>query len=176
MTEQPPSEALVELHVIDPAEAARIVNGTPLPDDRWHPEYPLVDELDVLRPLAHDADPDPVFGLMMIRDAHDGVAVGGIGFFGPPDDDGAVEVGYGLVPSARGHGLAAAALAHAVDIAFAHGVRVVRADTDPANLPSSRVLERAGFRELGESGGLRHFELRAPAAQRPVAQRPADLG
>ena len=151
----------VDLHVITAAEAARIVAGTPLPDDRWHPQYPLADELDVLRPLADDPAPDPVFGLMMIRDEA-GIAVGGIGFFGPPDSDGAVEVGYGLVPAARGRGLAAAALAQAIAIAAAHGVRVVRADTDPANLPSSRVLERAGFRELPASDGLRHFELILP--------------
>ena len=159
MTDQQPAAPLVELHVITPAEAARIVAGAPLPDDRWHPEYPLADELDVLRPLADDPDPDPVFGLMMIRDARDGLAVGGIGFFGPPDADGAVEVGYGLVPAARGRGLASAALTQAVAIAAAHGVRVVRADTDPANLPSSRVLERAGFGELPAGDGLRHFEL-----------------
>ena len=152
----------VALHVISPAEARRIVDRAPLPDDRWHPEYPLADELDVLRPLAEDPAPDPVFGLMMIRDARDGLAVGGIGFFGPPDADGAVEVGYGLVAAARGRGLAGAALAQALGIAAAHGVRVVRADTDPANLPSSRVLERAGFRELPASDGLRHFE-------RPIA-------
>ena len=152
----------VDLHVITPAEAGRIVAGTPLPDDRWHPEYPLADELDVLRPLANDPAPDPVFGLMMIRDASDGLAVGGIGFFGPPDADGAVEVGYGLVPAARGRGIAGAALTQAIAIAAAHGVRVVRADTDPANLPSSRVLERAGFRELPASDGLRHFELTLP--------------
>jgi len=156
VTESAPA---VDLHVIAPAEAARIVAGTPLPDDHWHPEYPLADELDVLRPLADDVAPDPVFGLMMIRDARDGLAVGGIGFFGPPDADGAVEVGYGLVPAARGRGLASAALTQAIAIAAAHGVRVVRADTDPANLPSSRVLERAGFRELPGSDGLRHFEL-----------------
>ena len=155
MTESAPA---VDLHVIAPAEAARIVAGTPLPDDHWHPEYPLADELDVLRPLADDVAPDPVFGLMMIRDARDGLAVGGIGFFGPPDADGAVEVGYGLVPAARGRGLASAALLRAIAIATAHGVRVVRADTDPANLPSSRVLERAGFREMPASDGLRHFE------------------
>jgi len=156
VTESAPA---VDLHVITPAEAARIVAGTPLPDDRWHPEYPLADELDVLRPLADDVAPDPVFGLMMIRDAGDGLAVGGIGFFGPPDADGAVEVGYGLVPAVRGRGFASAALTQAIAIAFEHGVRVVRADTDPANLPSSRVLERAGFRELPTSDGLRHFEL-----------------
>ena len=157
-----PAQPSVELHVIDPAEARRIVAGTPLPDDRWHPEYPLADELDVLGPLADDPAPDPVFGLMMIRGAGgslDGLAVGGIGFFGPPDTDGAVEVGYGLVPAARGQGLAGAALAQSIAIAAAHGARVVRADTDPANLPSSRVLERAGFREVPASDGLRHFEL-----------------
>ena len=160
MTE--PAQPSVELHVIVPAEAQRIVDGALLPDDRWHPEYPLADELDVLRPLANDPAPDPVFGLMMIRDASDGLAVGGIGFFGPPDADGAVEVGYGLVPAARGRGIAGAALTQAIAIAAAHGVRVVRADTDPANLPSSRVLERAGFRELPASDGLRHFELTLP--------------
>ena len=160
MTE--PAQPSVELHVIVPAEAQRIVDGAPLPDDRWHREYPLADELDVLRPLAIDPAPDPVFGLMMIRDASDGLAVGGIGFFGPPDADGAVEVGYGLVPAARGRGIAGAALTQAIAIAAAHGVRVVRADTDPANLPSSRVLERAGFRELPASDGLRHFELTLP--------------
>jgi len=153
------SAPAVDLHVITPVEAARIVAGAPLFDDRWHPEYPLADELDVLRPLAGDVAPDPVFGLMMIRDARDRLAVGGIGFFGPPDADGAVEVGYGLVPAVRGRGFASAALTQAIAIATAHGVRVVRADTDPANLPSSRVLERAGFRELPTSDGLRHFEL-----------------
>ena len=116
------AEARVALHVITPDEAARIVAGAPLPDDGWHPEYPLADELDVLRPLANDPAPDPVFGLMMIRDATDGLAVGGIGFFGPPDADGAVEVGYGLVPAARGRGLASEALTQALAIATAHGV------------------------------------------------------
>jgi RimJ/RimL family protein N-acetyltransferase len=75
---------------------------------------------------------------------------------------GVPEVGYGLVSAARGRGLASAALTQAIAIAAAHGVRRVRADTDPANLPSSRVLERAGFRELPVSDGLRHFELALP--------------
>ncbi|MEO6533909.1 MAG: GNAT family N-acetyltransferase [Pseudolysinimonas sp.] len=156
---------MVSLHVIGVEEARRIVAGTPLPGDRWHPEYPLADELDVLRPLAATPGggpaPDPVFGLMMIRDAA-GLAVGGIGFFGPPDADGRVEIGYGLVPAARGRGLASAALAEAIVIAAAHGVTMLRADTDPANLPSSRVLERAGFVELPPSDGLRHFALTLP--------------
>ena len=151
------AEARVELHVITPELARRIVAGEPLPGDRWHPEYPLADELDVLRPLAEKTDPDPVFGPMMILDAA-GVAVGGIGFFGPPDAEGSVEIGYGLVPAARGQGLATAAVDEVAKIATAHGAKVLRAATDPSNLPSSRVLERAGFRELPPSDGLRQFE------------------
>lgn len=147
----------MHLHLITPQLARRIVNGTPAPGDRWHPEYPLADELDVLRPLADATDPDPVFGPMMILDAS-GVAVGGIGFFGPPDADGSVEIGYGLVPAARGQGLATAAVEEVAKIAAAHGVTVLRAATDPDNLPSSRVLERAGFRELPPNDGLRQFE------------------
>ena len=147
----------MHLVLITPELARRIVAGEPLPGDRWHPEYPLADELDVLRPLSEDRDPDPVFGLMMILDAA-GLAVGGIGFFGPPDADGGVEIGYGLVPAARGQGLATAAVDEVASIAASHGVKVLRASTDPANLPSSRVLERAGFRELPPNDGLRQFE------------------
>lgn len=149
----------VALHVISPAEARRIVDQRPLPDDRWHPEYPLADELDVLRPLADEAAAHPVFALMMIRTVDDGFAVGGIGFFGPPDADGSVEVGYGLVPAARGRGIASAALSEILRVAVTEGVRRVTAETDPDNLASSRVLERAGFLELAADGAHRRFEL-----------------
>ena len=42
------TERLV-LHPITPAEAVRIVARQPDEHDHWHPEYPLIDELDVLR-------------------------------------------------------------------------------------------------------------------------------
>jgi RimJ/RimL family protein N-acetyltransferase len=149
----------VALHVISPAEARRIVDRRPLADDRWHPEYPLVDELDVVRQLADDPAPHAVFGPMMIRTLDDGLAVGGIGFFGPPDATGSVEIGYGLVPAVRGLGIVSAALAELLAIAAAEGVRRVTAETDRANRASSRVLERAGFRELTSDHGQRRFEL-----------------
>ena len=147
----------MHLVFITPELAKRIVDRAPLRGDRWHPEYPLADELDVLRPLADETDPDPVFGPMMILDAA-GLAVGGIGFFGPPDAEGSVEIGYGLVPAARGQGLATAAVEEAAKIGAANGAKRLTASTDPANLPSSRVLERAGFRELPPNDGLRQFE------------------
>jgi RimJ/RimL family protein N-acetyltransferase len=151
------TERLV-LHPIRPEEAARIVAGEREPG--WHPEYPFEDELDPLRGLAGTAEPDPVFTLYQVRERASGLAVGGIGFFGPPDEDGAVELGYGLVAAARGRGLATEALLAAVGIAGAHGVTAVRADTEPSNAASRRVLEKAGFTETGRTDGLVLFERR----------------
>ena len=50
-------------------------------------------------------NPDPVFTMYLIRRKADGLAVGGFGFIGPPGEDGCVEFGYGLVPSALGQGI-----------------------------------------------------------------------
>lgn len=150
------------LHPIAPGEAARIVARSPGPDDHWHPEYPFADELDPLATLMQDPEPDPVFTLYQVRDRATGLAVGGIGFFGAPDADGAVELGYGLVAAARGRGFATEALAALVRLAFARGVSVVRADSEVVNEASHRVLRRAGFSDLGVRDGFALFEVRAP--------------
>lgn len=120
-------------------------------EDRWHAEYPLDDELDPLRSLAASSEPDAVFTLYAIRTRSDNTSVGGIGFFGPPDHDGSVEIGYGLVEAARGKGLATEALIGAVRQALVSGARRVRADTDLHNLASQHVLEKAGFKEISRS-------------------------
>jgi len=142
----------LSLDAIPPRLAMRIVAGEPDEGDRWHPQYPLDDELDPLRSLAAASDPHPVFTMYVIRSADDGLAIGGLGFFGPPDESGAVEIGYGLVESARGRGLATEAVAAALSIARDHGARTVRASTDAANHPSQRVLEKAGFSEVRRDG------------------------
>ena len=95
----------LNLHALTPTEAHRIVERAPDAEDRWHAEYPLEDELDPLRSLAASSEPDTVFTLYAIRTRPDSTAVGGIGFFGPPDENGAVELGFGLVEAVRGQGL-----------------------------------------------------------------------
>ena len=142
------SDRLV-LHPLGPRDAARIIAGRPGDGEHWHPEYPFADELDPLRSLAA-ADSnrvDPVFTMYVIRRRADQLAIGGLGFFGPPDEDGTVEVGYGLVPAARGDGLATEALSAASVTAFASGARAIVADTTLDNVASQRVLEKAGFTE-----------------------------
>ncbi|HWV49127.1 MAG TPA: GNAT family N-acetyltransferase [Microbacterium sp.] len=143
---------------ISPEIAARIIARDEKAGDSWHVDYPFADELVPLRMLVQQSDPHPVFSLYMIRD-QDGVAVGGLGFFGPPDDTGTVEIGYGLIPAARGRGLASDAVAHAARIATAHGATRMVADTDLDNLPSQRVLLKAGFSETHRDTEKAFFEL-----------------
>ena len=100
------STSRISLEPISPALARRIVDRDERPDDHWHPEYPFADELDPLQGLADSKEADPAFTLYLLRRRSDGLAVGGFGFFGPPGEDGRIEFGYGLVPSARGDGLA----------------------------------------------------------------------
>ena len=101
----------------------------------------------------------PGWGLFVIQRAEDAAAVGGIGFHGPPAE-GTVEIGYDLTASTRGAGWATDAVrilsGHALD---QPEVERVLATTEPGNLPSQRVLERAGYRRIEDREGLMAFEL-----------------
>lgn len=80
-----------------------------------------------------------------------GLIIGAGGFKGPPGDDGAVEIAYGIVPDFQGKGYATEAAQALVAIAFAdERVRLVRAHTLPQMNASGRLLTRCGFRHIGE--------------------------
>jgi RimJ/RimL family protein N-acetyltransferase len=103
---------------------------------------------------------DPAWGAYAVVRTEDGVAVGGIGFHGPPSE-GSAEIGYDLADSARGNGYATEAArvvcAYALEQA---GVDLVVAHTEPANTASQAVVTRAGFVRDGEGeDGLYRFTL-----------------
>jgi len=154
----------VVLEPISPGLARRIIAREEQPGDNWHPEYPHPDELDPLRSLADATTSDPNFTMYMIRRSSDGQAVGGFGFFGPPDEHGVVEFDYGLVPAGRGAGLATEAVALALDHARDCGATIATADTAGDNAASQRVLVRSGFTETGRRDSLLFYQ-RALAAR-----------
>ncbi|MEV0120711.1 GNAT family N-acetyltransferase [Streptomyces sp. NPDC050703] len=91
----------------------------------------------------------PEFGVYALVRTADEVAIGGMGFHGPPDDEGRVEVGYDLAEAARGHGHATAALRALAAWALARpDVTSLLALVEPGNLPSRAVLTRVGFTPL----------------------------
>ncbi|MGA5039439.1 GNAT family N-acetyltransferase [Streptomyces capoamus] len=88
----------------------------------------------------------PEFGVFALVRPEDGRAVGGIGFHGAPDEERRVEIGYDLVAGARGHGYATEALRALTEWALARDdVDTVIATVERDNLPSQRVVSRAGF-------------------------------
>jgi len=153
---------LLVLHPLGLGEARRILAGTPDAADRWAADYPFADELDVLpmfiAAFVEHGDPAP-FGLYAIARRGDGVFVGGIGFFGPPEN-GVAELGFGLVESARGHGFAAEALVAAIGIALANGATAVVADALLDNAASHATMLRAGMAETRRDERLVYFATR----------------
>ena len=98
------------------------------------------------------------FGFYRITRLADGLAVGGTGFKGQPDS-GCVEIGYGLAPSARGHGYAAEAVIAILTVAADHGLSTVIANTTLDNIASQRTLIRTGFRLVRSDAELHHYEV-----------------
>ena len=90
-------------------------------------------------------------GRAIVLDDMDGRRViGSIGFHGPPDDDGRVEVGYRVEPGHRRQGVATEVVRALFDWANReHGITRFRAATAPDNLASQAVLARFGFRQAG---------------------------
>ena len=150
------------LRAVDTAQAQRIRDTAPLAEDRWAEGYPFEGDLAAiggfLRATDQYGDQRP-FGYYQITRQSDGAAVGGIGFVGPPDG-GIVEIGYGLIPAARGHGYAGEALFALMAIAGEHGIAGFRADTTHDNIASQCTLAHAGFEQVAADDELLHYEAR----------------
>jgi RimJ/RimL family protein N-acetyltransferase len=157
----------VRIEPIGPRRARALMAGTPEPGLAWEEGFPLPPLLEILRRVTSDPGGPvrfgPFFAYVVIRRA-DGLAVGDIGFHGPPGSGGDVEIGYALAPAARGSGLAIESVAVMTRWALAQpGVRAVCARVEPDNAASVRLLERLGFALVGRSGGhLRYLAM--PAA------------
>lgn len=110
----------------------------------------------------------PGWGPYAIVRTSDRRAIGGMGFHAAPDADGRAEMGYDLVPSARGNGYATEALKALTGWALAQpALTVLAATVDEDNAPSHAVVRRAGFTEAGSGEGLTRYVLRgAEDAQR----------
>lgn len=108
--------------------------------------------------------------MVLTDDAGSRRLIGTIGFHGPPDDAGRLEVGYRVEPEHRRQGYAREAVKALFDWAAAeHGIRRFVASVSPTNEPSLRLVKGFGFRETGshmdEIDGL-ELELEAMWPQR----------
>jgi ribosomal-protein-alanine N-acetyltransferase len=147
----------LRLRTLPAAAAARLpadrAGATALLDALLDDEWPQPDLLDLLPSHARRTDADIAFGVWVMVEAATNSVVGDIGFLGPPDEAGEVEIGYSVVPSRRNRGYASEAVAALTRWAFQRrDLRAVVAGTDSDNAASQRVLERAGFERTGADG------------------------
>lgn len=103
--------------------------------------------------LAHPEQGEWYAIWMVIR--HDGVQVGDLSFKGL-NEDGSVEIGYGINDEFQGQGYATEAVTAAVNWALQQDrVLRVEAETEPDNAASQHVLAKSGFVPngiIGEEG------------------------
>jgi RimJ/RimL family protein N-acetyltransferase len=105
---------------------------------------------------------------------HTGEVVGTCSFKGPPAD-GVVEISYATEEAHTGRGYATEAATALRDYAASRGdVQGVRAHTLPGGLASKRVLEKCGFRYVGdvvdpEDGLVSRFEVSSIELSPPSA-------
>jgi RimJ/RimL family protein N-acetyltransferase len=92
-------------------------------------------------------------GRAMVLTEDDGTrrVVGSIGFHGPPDEQGRLEVGYSVDPPYRRRGYASESVKAMFDWAHQeHGITRFIASISPDNEPSLNLTAAYGFHKVGE--------------------------
>lgn len=100
------------------------------------------------------------WGVWLVIDKFDNKVIGDIGFKGKPNAENAVEVGYGIVPSAQNNGFATEAVRAIIDWAFSHEeVNKIIAECLDDNTPSIKVLQKLNMKHIGNVDNMMKWEL-----------------
>lgn len=166
----------LEAELASPARLADVL-GIEVSQE-WPPELydrdPILFTIDRLHAAPHEAGWWLYYIARIGTNREADVAIGCGGYKGPPSADGTVEIGYSIVPAARRQGYACEAVVGLVQHAFAvPAVRRVIAETLPDLTPSIGVLEKCGFRFIGdgsEEGVIRYELTRAEHASQVEVQ------
>lgn len=104
-----------------------------------------------LERLENASGPDPWTCVFRIQLSTGGTEIGSCAFKGAPDENGIVEIAYGIDEPYRNQGFATesagALTAYALSL---EEVRVVRANTKSENVASERTLVKCGFSFVGQ--------------------------
>jgi len=162
----PMSLELMEALLSGDLESAQKRVGYRIPSD-W--PQPLESVLRFRIPLARShPDAVPLLLLAMVLSADPEVVVGRLGFHGPVDDDGMLEIGYEVFPAHRRQGFAREAVVAMLRWAQRDpSVLRFRASISPENAPSRNLVTGLGFVEVGsqwddEDGEETLFERHVP--------------
>jgi RimJ/RimL family protein N-acetyltransferase len=152
----PFSRALLDA-IDDPAVAARLI-GASIPPG-W-PEDELSQLLEIVAPWLAESSEWLGYGPWVVISRHENSVVGSAGFLGSPNEDGAIELGFGIHQDFRNRGYAAEAAGALVGWGLAQrSVDKIVAKCRVDNAPSVRVLEKIGMTPLAECDGMLHWAI-----------------
>ncbi|MBT2207410.1 GNAT family N-acetyltransferase [Actinomadura sp. NEAU-AAG7] len=138
--------ARLALRAWTPEEVSAVTGGAR--PAHWAGDFPADGDRVIAGLVAETPSAFGEYGQRQIVERATGLVVGSAGLFWPPAG-GAVEFGYGVVPSRRGRGYATEAARALVAFALtAPGVDRVTASAETSNPASVRVLENAGLRRV----------------------------
>ena len=121
-----------------------------IPSD-WPPEHHDAETLDFwLEQLALPEAAGWWLHYMLLRRPTAPTLVGTVSYKGPPTD-GVVEIGYSVVPSWQGRGLATEGSRALIEAAWERGAEVVVAHTFEHLAPSIAILRKLGFQPAESS-------------------------
>lgn len=125
--------------------------------------WPRQDTLDIL-PMVEEglrkSGETKGFDIWMIVKNENMAIIGDAGFKGGPDQNGEVEIGYGLIEEERRKGYGFEAVYALLSWAFSQDdVKIIKADCLIDNTGSIRILEKCGMRETTRDSELIYWEI-----------------
>jgi RimJ/RimL family protein N-acetyltransferase len=154
--------AHLRLHRLSVDEAARIVRHERRQGELWASGFPTFEQIDFLTAFIADsaARRDPgAFGLFVVTRIEDGLVMGGAGFFGPPDEFGAVEIVVELDASVRRLGYGSEVIALLIDLARENGADFVITSTSVHNVAGQHAIEHGGLTEVVRDESIVHYAV-----------------
>lgn len=125
-------------------------------------KWPRQDTMDILtfvNKAFEKCEEATGFEFWMIVIKENKFVIGDIGFKGIPDEDGEVEIGYGLIEEEQGKGYGFEALKTMIAWAFSQEtVNSVKAECLIDNAPSIRILEKSGMKEIKRDNELIYWK------------------
>jgi [ribosomal protein S5]-alanine N-acetyltransferase len=94
-----------------------------------------------------------------------GIIVAELGFKGPPNGEGAVEIGYGTMPGHEGKGYMTEAVAGVIEWAKERkDLNMILASIDESNIASLRIVQKNNFEPLGKKEDLLWWRIQVHAS------------